>query len=74
LILFRQETWYWTVLPKEVRLYHWLKNQRLYMREYEEYPKRKKENPFTRNSQYYDLLKIHVGIESYKSGGKKMDV
>jgi hypothetical protein len=31
-ILFRQETGYWTVPPKEEMLYHWLKNQRVYMR------------------------------------------
>jgi hypothetical protein len=44
------------------------------MWEYEEYFKRRKENPFKRNYQYYDLLKIHAGIQSYRSGGKKMDV
>jgi hypothetical protein len=30
LILFRQERGHWTVLPKEVTWYHWLKNQRVY--------------------------------------------
>ncbi len=55
LILFRQELGHWTVPPKEVMLYHWLKNQTRYMMEYEELSRRKKENPFTRSSQYYNL-------------------
>jgi hypothetical protein len=52
-------------------LHQW---QRVYMREYEEYSKRRKENHFMRNSLYYSLFKIHVGIQSYKSSGKKMGV
>jgi hypothetical protein len=43
------------------------------MREYEEYSQRRKENPLMRSNQYYNLLKIHVGVQSYKSGSKETD-
>jgi hypothetical protein len=73
LLLFRQEKGHWIVLSKDVTLYHRLKNQRVYMREYEEYSQRRKENPLMRSNQYYNLLKIHVGVQSYKSGSKETD-
>ncbi len=71
LLMFHQDNGHYLVPSKEVTLYHWLKNQRVYMREYKELQTKKKENPFMRNSGYFYLLKEELGLSSYKAPPKQ---
>jgi hypothetical protein len=63
LVLFMQDKWHWDVPSKEKVLWNWLKNQRVSIREYE---RGTKVNNFTRNPQYYEILKHECGVRASK--------
>jgi hypothetical protein len=63
LILFMQERQHWDVPSKEAKLWNWLKNQRVLMREYENGTK---ENQHTVHPRYYEILKHECGIKASK--------
>jgi hypothetical protein len=65
LVLFMQDKRHWDVPSKEAKLWNWLKNQRVSMREYE---RGTKVNNYTQNPRYYEILKHECGIDPYKSG------
>ena len=63
LILFMQDKKHWDVPSKEAKLWNWLKNQRVLMREYENGTK---ENQHTVHPRYYEILKHECGIKASK--------
>jgi hypothetical protein len=64
LILFMQDLRHWDVPKKESKLWNWLKNQRVLLREYDS---GEKESKYTAHPWYYEILKYECGIEGYKS-------
>jgi hypothetical protein len=63
LILFMQDKKHWDVPSKEAKLWNWLKNQRVLMREYEN---GSKQNQHTVHPRYYEILKHECGIKASK--------
>ena len=63
LILFMQDRQHWDVPSKEAKLWNWLKNQRVLMREYENGTK---ENKYTVHPRYYEILKHECGVRASK--------
>ncbi len=59
LILFMQDRQHWDVPSKEAKLWNWLKNQRVLMREYENGTK---QNQYTVHPRYYEILKHECGV------------
>jgi hypothetical protein len=70
LILFMQDRRHWDVPKKESKLWNWLKNQRVLMREYKSGTKL---NKYTLHPRYYKILKHECGIRAYKTG-RNVDV
>jgi hypothetical protein len=60
-----QDRRHWDVPKKESKLWNWLKNQRVNMREFENGTK---VNKYTAHLRYYEILKYECGIRAYKSG------
>jgi hypothetical protein len=56
-ILFMQDWRHWDVPKKENKLWNWLKNQRVSMREYES---GERENKYTAHPRYYGILKYDI--------------
>jgi hypothetical protein len=58
-----QDKKHWDVPTKEAKLWNWLKNQRVLMREYENGTK---QNHYTVLPRYYEILKHECGVRASK--------